>query len=45
MGRLVKAFDPGLTGRYNYDKRLEVTKKQSDAYGKVELPSALKPNF
>ena len=44
-GALVKPFDPNLTGKYNYDKRLQIMVEQyPQEKVQVELPKSLKPN-
>ena len=43
MGIPIKPFEPRVTGRYNYEQRLEMIQKFGADIGPVELPGNLKP--
>ena len=41
----IKPFNPKITGRYNYDDRLNAVSKAKADLSPVDLPLTLKPNF
>ena len=41
-GNVVRAFDPNLTGKYDYDKRAELQKGLPVNFGGVELPRSMR---
>ena len=45
VGNLLKPFDPNLTGKFNYQKRLKIMKNANpNEKTHVELPKSLKSN-
>jgi len=40
-GNVIRAFDPNLTGKYDYDGRAELQKGLPVNFGGVELPKSL----
>lgn len=45
LGALVKPFDPNLTGKFNYQKRLQIMENQNpNEKEQVELPKSLRSN-
>jgi hypothetical protein len=45
VGYLVKPFDPRITGKFNYENRMERMHKIGADLGEIELPVTLKSNF
>lgn len=44
-GYLVKPFDPRITGKFNYENRMERMHNIGADLGEIELPVTLKSNF
>eukprot|EP00347_Sterkiella_histriomuscorum_P013494 403364503 len=44
-GKIVRKFDPNLTGKYSYDKRAKLQQDLPPNYGSVELPKSLLPSY
>jgi hypothetical protein len=45
VGKLVKPFDPRITGKFNYENRMKRIQKTGADLGEIELPLTLKSNF
>ena len=45
VGYLVKPFDTRITGKFNYENRMERMHKIGADLGEIELPVTLKSNF